>query len=71
MSKELEPQLTTAPKIKVSPYIPPTPEQLETRPRAIDEILRLREEIGPISISVTELIREDRDWLDEAEEEHS
>ena len=70
MSKELEPKLTTTPKIKIPPYVPPTPEQVEKRRRAIDEILRLRHEIGPIGISVTEWIREDRGWPDAAKEEN-
>lgn len=49
------------PRIIVSPYIPPTPEELERRKKAAEEILRVRAEIGPIGRSVTDLIREDRD----------
>lgn len=49
------------PRIIVSPYIPPTPEELERRKRAAEEILRVRAEIGSIGKSVTDLIRADRE----------
>lgn len=51
----------TAAKIKLPPYKPPTPEELIRRQKLGEEILRLREEMGPIGRSVTELIREGRE----------
>ncbi|MCX6020736.1 MAG: hypothetical protein NTZ05_03220 [Chloroflexi bacterium] len=47
------------------PYVPPTPGELERRNEAFDEILRLREVIGPIGVSVADLIRQDRGWPEE------
>src|SRR3972149_6948725 len=36
---------------------PPTKEEIERRRRLIDEMRRLREEIGPIDISTSQLVR--------------
>ncbi|MBI4494962.1 MAG: hypothetical protein HY690_19485 [Chloroflexi bacterium] len=55
------PRRVKAPQILLPPYKPPTPEELERRQRAAEEILRLRSEIGPVGRSVTELVRQDRD----------
>lgn len=49
------------PRIILSPYNPPSQEELDRRRGAAEEILRMRAEIGPIGKSVTDLIREDRE----------
>lgn len=49
------------PRIVLSPYKPPTPEVLERRRRLGEEASNLREKIGPLGFSLTELIREDRE----------
>ena len=49
------------PKFVLPPYVPPSPEQLEKRRQLGEEATRLREEIGPLDFSLTELIREDRE----------
>lgn len=43
------------------PYVPPTPEDLERRRALEDEVKKLREKIGPLDFSLTDLIREDRE----------
>jgi hypothetical protein len=47
--------------IKLPPLRPATAEQLARRRRVLDEAAALREEIGPIAVSVSELLREIRE----------
>lgn len=54
-------------KVVIPPYVPPTPEELERSREAFAEITKLRDRIGPIGMSVTELIRMDRGWPEEDE----
>jgi hypothetical protein len=51
----------TAAKIELPPYKPLTPQELLRRQKLGEEIRRLREEMGPIGRSMTELIREGRE----------
>ncbi len=53
------------------PELPPvSEEELERRQAAFDRILALREKIGPIGVSVEELIRRDRGWPEEVQQAH-
>ncbi|HKG27241.1 MAG TPA: hypothetical protein VKB09_16435 [Thermomicrobiales bacterium] len=58
----------TSPRIELPPIPPPTPEELERRRVLVDQILARRDRIGPIGISVTDLIREVRDEADGIDE---
>lgn len=49
------------PRLVLPPYNPPTPEELERRRALGAEARKLREKIGPLSFSLTDLIREDRE----------
>lgn len=49
-------------RIQLPPRIPATPEELARRRALFDEIDRIRESIGPIDISVDDLI--DADFYD-------
>lgn len=40
------------------------PEEIERRRKVVTEILRLREEIGPIDMTAEELLEEERDEND-------
>jgi hypothetical protein len=60
--------LTAIPKIKLPAISPPTSEELERRREVVDRILALRDQIGPIGISTSDLIREVRDEADGLEE---
>ena len=52
------------PKIELPEFVPPTPEELERRQKLFGEIMRLRQEMKPLGISVSELIREHREGED-------
>jgi hypothetical protein len=54
--------------IKLPPIPDPTPEELRRRAEAIDRMIAVREQIGPIGISTSDLIREVRDELDGIDE---
>ncbi|HEY7033204.1 MAG TPA: hypothetical protein VH482_17830 [Thermomicrobiales bacterium] len=54
----------TVPKIKMPPIPPPTTEEIERRREVVSRIIALREKIGPIGISTSDLIREGRDEAD-------
>lgn len=54
----------TVPKIKRPPIPAPTPEEIERRREVVARIIALREKIGPIGISTSDLIREGRDEAD-------
>ena len=60
--RDLDPSMhgQGCPRLILPAYEPPTEEELERRQNAAREILRIRDEIGPIGRSVTDLIREDR-----------
>ena len=53
------------PKLELPPALPPTPEELERRRKVFDRMEKLREEIGPIDMTLEELMAYD----DEDEEE--
>ncbi|MDO8673833.1 MAG: hypothetical protein Q7O66_20680 [Dehalococcoidia bacterium] len=61
--RDIEPEYgrMRLPRIILPAYKPPTEEELALRRSAIEEILRIRSEIGLVGRSVTDLIREDRD----------
>ncbi|MEA2584219.1 MAG: hypothetical protein QOF33_2304 [Thermomicrobiales bacterium] len=59
---------TTLPKIKLPPIPAPTPEELERRREVVDRILALRDKIGPIGISTSNVSREVRDEADGIDE---
>lgn len=48
-------------KEELGPSLPPPPEEIERRRQVVAKILKLRDEVGPIGISVTELLREVRE----------
>jgi len=54
----------TRPKIVVPPSVRPSPEEFARRRELAKKIFALREEIGPISISTAELIRQVREEED-------
>jgi hypothetical protein len=58
----------TPKRIKIPPLPPPSPEVLERRREAVDRILARRDQIGPIGISTSDLIREVRDEADGIDE---
>ncbi|MCX6023248.1 MAG: hypothetical protein NTZ05_16285 [Chloroflexi bacterium] len=45
-------------------------EELTRRQATFDRILALREKIGPVGVSVEELIRRDRGWPEEDQQAH-
>ncbi len=49
------------PRIVLPPYKPLTKARAERRRRVIQETLRLREELGPLSFSAVDLVRAERD----------
>jgi hypothetical protein len=55
VSDQLE-ERPRARRIELPPLEPITPEELERRRILVEEILALREEIGPIGINVVDLI---------------
>ncbi|TAK32081.1 MAG: hypothetical protein EPO21_15755 [Chloroflexota bacterium] len=57
--KKIKP--TSRPHSLLPPYVPPTPEDLERRRALEKEVKKLREKIGPLDFSLTDLIREDRE----------
>lgn len=59
-----EAEIATHPRIQVQPIAPATPEELVRRKALFDEIDRLREAIGPIGMSVDDLIDADFYELD-------
>lgn len=51
--------------VVIPDYLPPTPEELARREALFAETTRIRDAIGPLDVSVTDLIREERDDLEE------
>jgi hypothetical protein len=49
------------PKIDLPPIVPPTPEELARRRKLFAEVMRLREEMGPLGLTIEELLAEDED----------
>ena len=47
------------------PLEPPTPEEIERRRGVVAEMLRLRERIGPINLTVEELLAEVEDEVND------
>ena len=56
MEKQTEHKPTTQPKIKLPEYAPPTPRELARRESLVERILQRRPQIGPIGVSIDELI---------------
>ena len=56
-------------KIDLGPSLRPSPEEIARRKALGEEARKLREEIGPIGISVTDLIRELREGEEYGEDE--
>jgi len=54
----------TAPRIEMPPIPPATPEEIARRGEVVARIVALREKIGPIGISTSDLIREGRDEIE-------
>ncbi|MEA2594817.1 MAG: hypothetical protein QOF01_1286 [Thermomicrobiales bacterium] len=54
----------TLPRIEMQPIEPPTPEEIERRRVLFARVMALRDEIGPIGISTSELIRQVREEAD-------
>lgn len=50
----------TLPRVEIPPVERATPQELERRRHIIEEIRRLRQEIGPIGIAADELIQQAR-----------
>ena len=67
-SERTERSTTTIPRIELPPIPPPTPEELKRRGEVVDRILALRDKIGLIGISTSDLIREVRDEADGIDE---
>lgn len=59
-----ETETATQPRIQIPAIAPATPEELARRKALFDEIDRLREAIGPIGMSVDDLIDADFYELD-------
>lgn len=64
LDREIEKALS---RIHVPEPTPATPEELARRREVFARITRLRDQIGPISVPVAELIRELRGWPEEDE----
>lgn len=47
-------------KIDLPPSLPPTPDELERRQKAVRELLKLREEIGLVDMTLEEFLAGDR-----------
>lgn len=52
-------------KIKPIVFTPPTPEEIARRNEVAERILAIRDQIGPIGVSTSDLIREIRGWPDD------
>jgi|GEM_PF-2622641 len=49
------------PKLELPPALPPTPEELERRKKVFDRMIKLQEEIGPIDMTLEDLMAYDED----------
>lgn len=52
---------TNHPSITLPPLTPATPAEIARRRRLYEETTRLREEIGPVDMTLEELLAEDED----------
>ncbi len=67
--REQEPKPTKVPlHLKIRKYKPVAPEEILRRRALFEEAMALRERIGPIGLSTAELIRQDRDKMEEEEQ---
>lgn len=56
MERDIEKELASLPRLNLPPYHPPSPEEIERRRKLFDDTMKLREKIGPIGLSVEELL---------------
>ena len=47
--------------IQIAPYVPANPEELARRDRAVKDLLAFREAVGPVDLSLEDLLADEED----------